>query len=158
VRRARPDIALSSDFIVGFPGESDADFAATLALVREVGFASSYAFKYSARPGTPAAEIDRQIDEATKAERLAALFALLEEQRLAFNRRLVGRRVDVVFGKPGRRAGQIVGRSPYMQSVHVEGDLSLIGAMATVEIVGIGPNSLIGRLVARASREMSLIA
>jgi len=158
VRRARPDIALSSDFIVGFPGESDADFAATLALVREVEFASSYAFKYSARPGTPAAEIDRQIDEATKAERLAALFALLEEQRLAFNRRLVGRRVDVVFGKPGRRAGQIVGRSPYMQSVHVEGDLSLIGAMATVEIVGIGPNSLIGRLVARASREMSLIA
>ncbi len=158
VRRARPDIALSSDFIVGFPGESDADFEATLALAREVGFASSYAFKYSARPGTPAAEIERQIDEATKAERLAALFALLEEQRLAFNRRLVGRRFDVVFDKPGRRAGQIIGRSPYMQSVYAEGDLSLIGAMAAVEIVGVGPNSLIGRLVARASREMSLIA
>ena len=157
VRRARPDIALSSDFIVGFPGESEADFQETLALVREVGFASSYAFKYSARPGTPAAEIEQQIDEATKAARLAALFALLEEQRLAFNRRLVGRRFDVVFEKPGRRPGQIIGRSPYMQSVYAEGDLSLIGAMATVEIVGIGPNSLIGRLVARASCEMSLI-
>ncbi len=158
VRRARPDIALSSDFIVGFPGESDADFEQTLALVREVEFASSYSFKYSARPGTPAAESQHQIDDATKAERLAALFALLEEQRLAFNRRLVGRRLDVVFEKPGRRPGQIIGRSPYMQSVYAEGDRSLIGAMATVEIVGIGPNSLIGRLVARASRGMSLIA
>ena len=158
VRRARPDIALSSDFIVGFPGESDADFDETLALVREVGFASSYAFKYSARPGTPAAELADQIDEATKAERLAELFALLEEQRLAFNRRLIGRRLDVVFDKPGRRPGQIIGRSPYMQSVYAEGDLSLIGAMASVEIVGVGPNSLIGRLVERASREMSLIA
>ncbi|MGO4872150.1 MAG: tRNA (N6-isopentenyl adenosine(37)-C2)-methylthiotransferase MiaB [Roseiarcus sp.] len=158
VRRARPDIALSSDFIVGFPGESAADFDETLALVREVGFASSYAFKYSARPGTPAAELADQIDEATKAERLAELFALLEEQRLAFNRRLIGRRLDVVFDKPGRRPGQIIGRSPYMQSVYAEGDLSLIGAMASVEIVGVGPNSLIGRLVERASREMSLIA
>jgi len=158
VRRARPDVALSSDFIVGFPGESEADFEATLAIVREVEFASSYAFKYSARPGTPAAEIAPQIDEAAKAERLTRLFALLEEQRLAFNRRLIGRRLDVVFDKPGRRPGQIIGRSPYMQSVYADGDLSLIGAMASVEIVGIGPNSLIGRLVARASREMSLIA
>ncbi len=158
VRRARPDIALSSDFIVGFPGESDADFEETLALVREVGFASSYAFKYSARPGTPAADMEHQVDEATKAERLSALFGLLEEQRLAFNRGLVGRRFDVMFEKPGRRDGQIIGRSPYMQSVYAEGDLSLIGAMAAVEIVGVGPNSLIGRLVARASREMSLIA
>ncbi len=157
VRRGRPDIALSSDFIVGFPGESEADFEETLALVREVGFASSYAFKYSARPGTPAAEMDDQVDEAAKAERLAALFALLEEQRLAFNHRLVGRRFDVMFEKPGRRAGQLIGRSPYMQSVYAEGDLSLIGAMAAVEIVGVGPNSLIGRLVGRASREISLI-
>ena len=150
VRQARPDIAMSSDFIVGFPGESEADFEATLALVREVGFASSYAFKYSARPGTPAAGAERQIDEATKVERLARLFALLEEQRLAFNRALVGRRFDVVFEKPGRRPGQIIGRSPYMQSVYAEGDLSLIGAMAEVEVVGVGPNSLIGRLVERA--------
>jgi tRNA-2-methylthio-N6-dimethylallyladenosine synthase len=158
VRRARPDIALSSDFIVGFPGESDADFAATLALVREVGFASSYAFKYSARPGTPAAGEEGQIDEATKVQRLAELFALLEEQRLAFNRGLVGRRFDVVFEKPGRRPGQIIGRSPYMQSVYAEGDLSLIGAMAEVEVVGVGPNSLIGRLAAHAPRAISLKA
>ena len=158
VRQARPDIALSSDFIVGFPGESAADFEATLALVREVGFASSYAFKYSARPGTPAAGEDGQIDEATRAERLAVLFALLEEQRLAFNHALVGRRFDVVFEKPGRRPGQIIGRSPYMQSVYAEGDLSLIGAMAEVEIVGVGPNSLIGRLVARTSHSISRMA
>ena len=158
VRQARPDIALSSDFIVGFPGESDADFEATLALVREVGFASSYAFKYSARPGTPAAGEDGQVDEATKAERLAVLFALLEEQRLAFNRALVGRRFDVVFEKPGRRPGQIIGRSPYMQSVYADGDLSLIGAMAEVEIVGVGPNSLIGRLVAQTSHSISRMA
>jgi len=157
-RRARPDIALSSDFIVGFPGESEAEFSETLALAREVGFASSYAFKYSARPGTPAAEMAGQIDEETKAERLARLFAALEDQRVAFNRRLVGRRLDVVFDKPGRRAGQIVGRSPYMQSVYVQGDASLIGAMAAVEIVGAGPNSLIGRLVAPASREAGLMA
>ncbi len=158
VRRARPDIALSSDFIVGFPGESDADFEATLALVRQVGFASSYAFKFSARPGTPAADFEPRIDEATKARRLAALFGLLEEQRLAFNRRLVGSRFDVVFDKRGRRPGQIIGRSPYMQSVYAEGELSAIGAPATVEIVGVGPNSLIGRLVAPASREISLMA
>ncbi len=151
VRAARPDIALSSDFIVGFPGESEADFEATLALVREVQFASAYAFKYSARPGTPAAEEGGQVAEEVKVDRLARLFALLEEQRLAFNRALVGRRFDVVFEKPGRRAGQIIGRSPYMQSVYAEGDLSLIGAMAEVEIIGVGPNSLIGRLVAQSS-------
>ncbi|MBV8662082.1 MAG: tRNA (N6-isopentenyl adenosine(37)-C2)-methylthiotransferase MiaB [Hyphomicrobiales bacterium] len=148
VRAAQPDIALSSDFIVGFPGESEADFEATLDLVREVKFASAYSFKYSPRPGTPAAEEGDQIDEAVKVDRLARLFALLEEQRLAFNRGLIGRRFDVVFEKPGRRAGQIIGRSPYMQSVYAEGDLSLIGAMAEVEIIGVGPNSLIGRLVA----------
>jgi tRNA-2-methylthio-N6-dimethylallyladenosine synthase len=158
VRRVRPDIALSSDFIVGFPGESEADFEETLALVREVRFASAYAFKYSSRPGTPAAEDARQIDESTKAERLAVLFALLEEQRLAFNRALVGRRFGVVFEKPGRRAGQMIGRSPYMQSVYAEGDSSLIGSLAEVEIVGVGPNSLIGRIVAEASCETSLMA
>ena len=156
-RRARPDIALSSDFIVGFPGESEADFEATLAVAREVGFASFYAFKYSPRPGTPAAEMAGQVGEATKAERLARLQALLEAQRFAFNRRQVGRRFDVLFDKPGRRAGQILGRSPYMQSVFAEGGPELIGAMATVEIVAAGPISLTGRLVAPASRETSLI-
>ena len=151
VRRARPDVALSSDFIVGFPGETDAEFRATLAIVREVGFASGYAFKYSPRPGTPAADLADQIDDEVKAERLAELYALIDEQRLAFNRALVGRRLDVLFDRPGRRAGQIVGRSPYMQSVRAEGAASRIGAMTSVEIVGLGANTLIGRIVAPAS-------
>jgi tRNA-2-methylthio-N6-dimethylallyladenosine synthase len=152
-RRARPDIALSSDFIVGFPGESDADFAATLAVVREVGYASAYAFKYSPRPGTPAAELDDPIDDAVKSARLAKLLALIEQQRLAFGETLVGRRLDVLFDKTGRRPGQIVGRSPYMQPVYAEGDASAIGKMASVEIVRAGANALTGRIVAAASRE-----
>ena len=151
VRRARPDVALSSDFIVGFPGETDAEFRQTLAVVREVGFASAYAFKYSPRPGTPAADLADQIDEDVKAERLAELYAVIEAQRVAFNRALVGRRLDVLFDRPGRRPGQVVGRSPYMQSVRAEGEASLIGAMASVEIVGLGANTLIGRIVAPAS-------
>jgi tRNA-2-methylthio-N6-dimethylallyladenosine synthase len=150
-RAARPDIALSSDFIVGYPGETDADFGETLALVRAVGFASSYAFKYSARPGTPAAQMQDQIEEAAKARRLAALQALLEEQRQAFNRETVGGRVEVLFEKPGRRRGQVIGRSPYMQAVFAEGPPSLIGALAEVEIVGIEPHSLSGRIVSLAS-------
>ena len=151
IRAARPDIALSSDFIVGYPGETDADFDATLDLARAVGFASSFAFKYSARPGTPAAEMDGQVDGAVKAARLAALQALLEEQRQAFNGACIGRRLEVLFEKPGRRAGQVLGRSPYMQAVHAEGPLSLIGVMAEVEILGAGPNSLRGRIVSPAS-------
>ena len=151
VREARPDIALSSDFIVGYPGETDADFEATLELVRAVGFASSFAFKYSARPGTPAAEMDGQIDEDVKAARLALLQALLEEQRQAFNRACVSRRLSVLFEKPGRHAGQAIGRSPYMQAVFAEAPPSTIGSMAEVEIVGVGPNSLRGRIVSPAS-------
>ena len=150
-RATRPDIAFSSDFIVGYPGETDADFEATLDLVRAVGYASSFAFKYSARPGTPAAEMGRQIDDAVKAQRLATLQALLEEQRRAFNEACVGRRCEVLFEKPGRREGQAVGRSPHMQAVFAEGPLSLIGAMAEVEILGAGPNSLRGRIVSPAS-------
>ena len=102
MRRARPDIAFSSDFIVGFPGETDADFEATMALVREVGFASAFAFKYSPRPGTPAAEAGDQVPAAVKDERLARLQALLDGQRRAFNQATVGRRFGVVFDKPGR--------------------------------------------------------
>ena len=127
MRRARPDIAFSSDFIVGFPGETEADFEATLALAREVGFASAYAFKYSPRPGTPAADAEEQIDAAIKAERLAALQQLLEAQRQAFNRATVGRRFGVIFDKPGRHAGQLIGRTPYMQSVHADADASRVG-------------------------------
>ena len=151
VRAARPDIAFSSDFIVGYPGETDADFDQTLALVRAVGFASAYAFKYSPRPGTPAAEMSSQIDEATKARRLAALQALIEEQRQAFNRATIGRRVEVLFEKPGRREGQVVGRSPTMQAVFAEGPSSLIGALAQVEILAAEPHSLRGRIVSTAS-------
>jgi tRNA-2-methylthio-N6-dimethylallyladenosine synthase len=151
VRAARPDIAFSSDFIVGYPGETDADFDQTLALVRAVGFASSYAFKYSARPGTPAAEMSGQIDEATKARRLAALQELIEKQRQAFNRATVGRRLEVLFEKPGRREGQVIGRSPTMQSVFAEGPRSLIGELMEVEMVAAEPHSLRGRIVSPAS-------
>ena len=150
-RRARPDMAFSSDFIVGFPGETDADFEATLALVREVGFASAYAFKYSSRPGTPAADADEQVEPAVKAARLGALQALLESQRQAFNRATVGRRVDVVFDRRGRHEGQFIGRTPYMQSVHAEVSPSRLGALIEVEIIGLKPNSLAGRVVAHPS-------
>ena len=151
VRAARPDIAFSSDFIVGYPGETDADFDQTLALVRVVGFASSYAFKYSARPGTPAAEMPGQIDESTKARRLAALQEVIEDQRQAFNRKTIGRRFEVLFEKPGRREGQVIGRSPYMQSVFAEGPRSLIGELVDVEMVAAEPHSLRGRVVSTAS-------
>jgi tRNA-2-methylthio-N6-dimethylallyladenosine synthase len=150
-RAARPDIALSSDFIVGYPGESEADFGATLDLARKVGYASSYAFKYSPRPGTPAAEMEGQVDEAAKVARLGELQALLEEQRHAFNHASIGRRFEVLFEKPGKREGQVIGRSPYMQAVVAHGPPSLIGAMVEVDIVGAGPNSLQGQIVSPAS-------
>ena len=151
VRAARPDIAFSSDFIVGYPGETDADFDQTLVLVRAVGFASSYAFKYSPRPGTPAAEMSGQVDEATKARRLAALQDLIEGQRQTFNRASVGQRLEVLFEKPGRREGQVIGRSPTMQSVFVDGPRALIGQLTVVEIVAVEPRSLRGRIVSPAS-------
>ena len=151
VRAARPDIAFSSDFIVGYPGETDADFDRTLALVRAVGFASSYAFKYSPRPGTPAAEMSGQVDEATKARRLTALQDLIEDQRQVFNRASVGQHLDVLFEKPGRREGQLIGRSPHMQSVFVEGPQSLIGELMQVEMIAVEPRSLRGRIVSPAS-------
>jgi tRNA-2-methylthio-N6-dimethylallyladenosine synthase len=151
VRAARPDVAFSSDFIVGYPGETEADFEATLALVRAVGFASSYAFKYSARPGTPAADAPGQIDSPTKERRLARLQALIEEERQAFNRATVGRRIEVLFEKSGKREGQVVGRSPYMQAVFADGPKSLIGVMAEVEIVSAEPHSVRGRIVSPAS-------
>jgi tRNA-2-methylthio-N6-dimethylallyladenosine synthase len=145
IRAARPDIALSSDFIVGFPGETDADFEATLGLVRHVGFAGAFTFKYSRRPGTPAAALPGQVDEAVKTGRLARLQALIEAQQRAFNANQVGRELMVLFERPGRHPGQIIGRSPYLQSVHCEGDESLIGQMAPVRIIGAAHNSLTGR-------------
>jgi tRNA-2-methylthio-N6-dimethylallyladenosine synthase len=146
VRAARADIALSSDFIVGFPGETEADFAATLDLVEEAKFAQAFSFKYSARPGTPAAEMDGQIPDAVKSERLLRLQAALERQRQAFNAALLGRTLDVLFEKPGRLPGQIVGRSPYLQPVQVMAPARRIGTLAPVAIAAIGTNSLFGEL------------
>jgi tRNA-2-methylthio-N6-dimethylallyladenosine synthase len=158
IRAARPDIAFSSDFIVGYPGETDADFDQTLTLVRAVGFASSYAFKYSARPGTSAAEMSGQVDEGTKAQRLAVLLELIEDERQAFNRTKIGQRLEVLFEKPGRREGQVIGRSPYMQSVFAEGPPSMIGQLAEVEMIAAEPHSLRGRIVSPASQIEALLA
>ncbi len=144
LRAARPDIALSTDIIVGFPGETEEDFQETMRTVESVGFAQAYSFKYSARPGTPAAERAEQIAEDVKADRLARLQALLFAQQAAFNQRLVGRAVDVLWDGPGRKSGQLSGRSPYLQAVHAEGDLALQGRISAVEIVSAGQNSLHG--------------
>jgi tRNA-2-methylthio-N6-dimethylallyladenosine synthase len=144
VRQARPDIALSTDIIVGFPGETDADFEETLALAARTRFAQAFSFKYSARPGTPAAKLDNQVPEAAKRERLAALQSLLDQARHAFDRATIGRRLDVLFEGKGRKPGQIAGRSPYLQAVHIEGPQELIGEIAEVDILAAGPNSLTG--------------
>ena len=148
IRAARPDIALSGDFIVGFPGEREADFEATLALVREARYASAFSFKYSRRPGTPAAAMPGQVPDEVKAERLSRLQALLDEQQRAFGVAQVGRTLPVLFEKTGRREGQIAGRSPYLQAVHCVGEERLIGQIAPVRIVSAGPNSLAGERVA----------
>lgn len=146
LRATRPDIALSSDFIVGFPGESDDDFAATLALVRGVGFAQAFSFKYSARPGTPAAVRDDQVPEPLKVERLAVLQTLLNEQQARFNAGFAGRSVDVLFEKRGRHPGQLAGRSPWLQPVHAAAPDTLLGSIATVRVAAVEPNSLAGAL------------
>jgi tRNA-2-methylthio-N6-dimethylallyladenosine synthase len=151
VRAARPDIAISGDFIVGFPGERDSDFEATMSLIREVGHASAFSFKYSRRPGTPASAMPGQVAEEVKDGRLARLQALIVEQQQAFNEGQVGRTVDVLFEKPGRHAGQIIGRSPYLQSVHIEAPQSLIGQIAPVRIDAAGRNSLAGSAVLEAA-------
>jgi tRNA-2-methylthio-N6-dimethylallyladenosine synthase len=146
IRAARPDIAISGDLIVGFPGETDADFEKTLSLVREVGYAACFSFKYSRRPGTPAASMPGQVDEAVKAERLARLQALLEEQQHAFNAGTVGKTLPVLFERKGRRPGQLVGKSPYLQAVWVEAPETMLGRIAPVVIDGLGANSLSGQL------------
>ena len=146
LRRFRADLALSSDFIVGFPGETDADFALTVDLVEQVGYAQAYSFKYSARPGTPAAELDGQVPEAVKDQRLALLQERLNHQQLAFNEAAVGTVMPVLFDRPGRRPGQMLGRSPFMQAVHVTGGDHRPGTLAEVRITAAHPNSLAGRL------------
>ena len=134
IRAARPDIAMSGDFIVGFPGERDADFEATLSLVREVGYATAFSFKYSRRPGTPAAAMPGQVAEEVKDERLGRLNALLDEQQKAFNLSQVGKVLPVLFEKNGRHPGQLSGRSPYLQAVHCDGPDRLIGKIVPVRI------------------------
>ncbi|MCB9931099.1 MAG: tRNA (N6-isopentenyl adenosine(37)-C2)-methylthiotransferase MiaB [Alphaproteobacteria bacterium] len=142
LRTARPDIAMASDFIVGFPGESDADFADTLRLVRDVNYAQAYSFKYSARPGTPAATAEDQVPEEAKAERLAALQALLSEQQAAFNRRFLGRTVPVLFDRPGRQPGQLAGRSPWQHAVHATAPADWLNRIVDITVANAGPHGL----------------
>jgi len=153
LRHHRPDIAISSDFIVGFPGETEADFESTLVLVRDVGFAQAFSFKYSQRPGTPAATMGNQVSEAEKDERLEVLQALLTSESRAWNTRMLGQRLQVLFESPGRYPGQLVGRSPYLQAVHVKNPVSAIGDIAEVEIIALHANSLAGREIMPSSAQ-----
>ena len=145
-RAAQPKMAFSSDFIVGFPGESEEDFRATLSLLDEVGYAGAFSFKYSPRPGTPAADMPDQVPEAVKSERLYRLQAAIDRHQAAFNARCLGRSFEVLFEKTGRHAGQIVGRSPYLQPVQVMAPAIMIGDIAAVTITDLGANSLFGAL------------
>ncbi|MDG1417238.1 MAG: tRNA (N6-isopentenyl adenosine(37)-C2)-methylthiotransferase MiaB [Maricaulis sp.] len=151
VRDARPDIAISGDFIVGFPGERDEDFEATMKCVREIGYATAYSFKYSRRPGTPGAAMVNQVDEGVKGERLQALKLLLDDQQTAFNQAQTGQTLPVLFEKAGRLEGQLHGRSPYLQSVHVQGPAELIGQIGHVAIESVTRNALTGSLVLPAT-------
>jgi tRNA-2-methylthio-N6-dimethylallyladenosine synthase len=150
VRRVRPDIALSGDYIVGFPGETEQDFGATLDVVRQVGHAQAFSFKYSPRPGTPAATLDDQVPPEVMDERLQRLQALLAEQQFAFNRATVGRRCTVLVERNGKRPGQKLGKSPWLQSVLLDG--GVMGELVEVSVTAAGPVSLTGeRLLARAA-------
>ncbi len=146
IRAARPDMAMSGDFIVGFPGETEREFEATLQLVETIGYASAFAFKYSPRPGTPAAALGGQVPETVKEERLARLLTLLQAQQEAFNRSVVGRVLPVLFERAGRRPGQIVGRSPYLQPIHAEGPENLIGEILPARVAEATRGSLKGVL------------
>ncbi|PYE29364.1 tRNA-i(6)A37 thiotransferase enzyme MiaB [Rhizobium sp. PP-CC-3A-592] len=147
IRRAQPNLALSGDFIVGFPGETDADFEDTLSLVRTVGYAQAFSFKYSTRPGTPGADLKDQVPEDVKAKRLETLQALLLEQQRAFNESCIGRTIDLLLEKPGRMPGQLIGRSPWLQSVNVDAKGVEIGDIIKVRITAAGPNSLFADVV-----------
>ncbi len=147
IRHNRPDIAISGDFIVGFPGESDEDFNDTMNLVREVAYASAYSFKYSPRPGTPGALLKDHIEPEVANERLQILQALIKHHQNEFNRNCQGKTFPVLLEKPGRQPGQVAGRSPYLQAVHVDAPASMIGSIAEVEVTSVGPNSLYGQLI-----------
>jgi tRNA-2-methylthio-N6-dimethylallyladenosine synthase len=150
IRAARPDIALSTDVIVGFPGESEAELEQTIGVLDEVGFAQAYMFKYSARPGTPAATAGEQLSEVVKDSRLQRVLGAVTKSQTMFNSASVGRVMPVLLERPGRHPGQLIGRSPYMQAVHIEAGPSLCGHVVAVEIMGAGANSLSGRLAAAA--------
>ena len=147
VRSARPDIALSTDFIVGYPGETDQDFEDTMSLIEAVGFASAYSFKFSRRPGTPAAAMHKQVDEAVKDQRLARLQARLYEQQTEFNRATIGRRMNVLVAGAGRMPGQLHGRSPFNQAVHFAAEGFPIGSIVPVRIIDASQNSITGELI-----------
>ncbi|MEO5805434.1 tRNA (N6-isopentenyl adenosine(37)-C2)-methylthiotransferase MiaB [Devosia sp.] len=146
IKTARPDMALSGDFIVGFPGETDQDFEDTLKIIADVGYASAYSFKYSTRPGTPGANLDGQVEEAVKSERLYRLQDLVNSQTTTFHASCVGKTMPVLIERVGRMPGQVGGRSPYLQAVHLDGSTDLIGSIHQVEIIGTSTNSLVGRL------------
>jgi tRNA-2-methylthio-N6-dimethylallyladenosine synthase len=146
LRKAQPDMALSSDFIVGFPGETDEDFKATLDLVHEITFAQSFSFKYSRRPGTPAAAMQNQIDEKLKDTRLLELQAVLRTQQEKFNHSMIGRTLPILFENPSSRDGMLFGRTPYMQAVRITGPARLVGEELPATITDAGGNSLTGSL------------
>jgi tRNA-2-methylthio-N6-dimethylallyladenosine synthase len=146
LRAVRPDLAFSSDFIVGFPGETDEDFEATLDLIGAVGFASAFSFAYSPRPGTPAAEMGAQVPADVKSERLQRLQAQITRQQRQFNASFLGKRLDVLLEKPGRLPGQLAGKSPYLQAVQVMAPSHLLGEVVAVTVTELGSNSLFGEL------------
>ncbi|KQS90450.1 MULTISPECIES: tRNA (N6-isopentenyl adenosine(37)-C2)-methylthiotransferase MiaB [unclassified Rhizobium] len=147
IKAARPDLALSGDFIVGFPGETDEDFEDTLRLVETVGYAQAFSFKYSTRPGTPGADLEDQVPEDVKAKRLERLQTLLLKQQNEFAQACIGKTIDLLLEKPGRMPGQLIGRSPWLQSVNVDAMSSQIGDIIRVRITGAGPNSLFAEVV-----------
>jgi tRNA-2-methylthio-N6-dimethylallyladenosine synthase len=149
-RAVRDDIAFSSDFIVGFPGESEEDFAATLALVRQIGYAAAYSFKYSPRPGTPAADMPEMVATAVMDDRLARLQEVIDSQQSAFNKATVGKTIDVLFERPARDPGQIVGRSAFLQPVHVMASPDIIGQVLPITITQLERYSLFGPLPPQA--------
>ncbi|MGB3722835.1 MAG: tRNA (N6-isopentenyl adenosine(37)-C2)-methylthiotransferase MiaB [Pacificimonas sp.] len=149
LRRVRPDMAISGDFIVGFPGETEAEFEDTLEIVRRTNYAQAYSFKYSPRPGTPAATMEGQVEEAVMVDRLARLQALLNEQQLAFNAASVGMGTDVLLERPGKHEGQLIGKTPWLQSVHLQADGAKIGDIVPVRVESAGPNSLAGHRMER---------
>jgi tRNA-2-methylthio-N6-dimethylallyladenosine synthase len=151
VRKARPDIALSSDFIVGFPGETDEDFEETMRLVRDIGYASVYSFKYSARPGTPAANMQGLVHEAVKDERLKRLQSLLNDQQLAFNQGTVGMMLSLLLDKKGNKPGQLHGRTPYNQSMHIDAPEKMLGQIVNVMVTDAYANSIGGTLTVQAA-------